>query len=379
MTIDENKGQNKKKILHIVEAMGGGVFTYMVELTNRLVEKYDVYVAYATRQETPEDYKDYFDERIHLIKVENFGREINYKRDFQAMKEVKDIVKKVEPSIVHLHSSKAGAIGRVVINGRKVPLFYTPHGYSFLINNHGGMHRLFYWILEASLGLTRCTTISCSRGEHIDAAKITRRSIFIENGVDMRKLNELIPIPYEERGTRSFTVYTMGRICGQKNPVLFNEIAKQLPHVQFVWIGDGYKRELITSENIRVTGWLDREEAIHEAMNGDVFLLNSYWEGLPISLLESMYMYKPCVVSDVSGNHDVVNDGVNGFICRTAEEYVAVLKRLEHIYGDEVCPESEKEYLRILLLSARNDIETTYNVTSMTEKYSAVYEQAMRE
>jgi len=54
----------KKKILYIVEAMGGGVFTYIVELANELVNKYDMYIAYAVRKQTPKNYKDYFDKRI---------------------------------------------------------------------------------------------------------------------------------------------------------------------------------------------------------------------------------------------------------------------------------------------------------------------------
>lgn len=37
----------KKKILYIVEAMGGGVFTYIVDLANELVNKYDMYIAYS--------------------------------------------------------------------------------------------------------------------------------------------------------------------------------------------------------------------------------------------------------------------------------------------------------------------------------------------
>lgn len=39
----------KKKILYIVEAMGGGVFTYIVDLANELVNSYDMYIAYAVR------------------------------------------------------------------------------------------------------------------------------------------------------------------------------------------------------------------------------------------------------------------------------------------------------------------------------------------
>ena len=67
----------KKKILYIVEAMGGGVFTYIVDLANELVNSYDMYIAYAVRKQTPQNYKDYFDKRIHLIEVKNFGRAID--------------------------------------------------------------------------------------------------------------------------------------------------------------------------------------------------------------------------------------------------------------------------------------------------------------
>ena len=55
--------------------MGGGVFTYIVDLANELVNKYDMYIAYAVRKQTPKNYKDYFDKRIHLIEVKNFGRQ----------------------------------------------------------------------------------------------------------------------------------------------------------------------------------------------------------------------------------------------------------------------------------------------------------------
>lgn len=46
----------KKKILFIVEAMGGGVFTYIVDLSNELVSEYDMYIAYAVRKQTPKNY-----------------------------------------------------------------------------------------------------------------------------------------------------------------------------------------------------------------------------------------------------------------------------------------------------------------------------------
>ena len=48
----------KKKILYVVEAMGGGVFTYIVDLANELVNEFDMYIAYAVRPQTPSNYKE---------------------------------------------------------------------------------------------------------------------------------------------------------------------------------------------------------------------------------------------------------------------------------------------------------------------------------
>lgn len=142
---------DKKKILYIVESMGGGVFTYIVDLANALAEEYEMYVAYAVRKQTPSNYKDYFDKRVHLIKVNNFERAINISKDLKAFFEIKKVAADVKPDVIHLHSSKAGAIGRFAFNG-KIPLFYTPHGYSFLMENYKPMKRIMFKKIEKICG-----------------------------------------------------------------------------------------------------------------------------------------------------------------------------------------------------------------------------------
>ena len=84
----------KKKVLHLVEAMGGGVFTYLVELANGMSDEFDVSIAFGMRKETPENYEDYFNEGIKLIKVENFTRSLNVVKDIKAYIELRKIVKK---------------------------------------------------------------------------------------------------------------------------------------------------------------------------------------------------------------------------------------------------------------------------------------------
>lgn len=275
----------KKKILYIVEAMGGGVFTYIVDLANELVNKYDMYIAYAVRKQTPKNYKDYFDKRIHLIEVKNFGRAINPTKDIAAFFEVKKIAAEVKPDVIHLHSSKAGAIGRVAFNG-KIPMFYTPHGYSFLMENCNPTKRRVFKLIESVCAKRNCTTISCSVGEHQETLKLTKNAAYVNNGINMKELQEIVN--QTEKVAHPFTVFTLGRICYQKNPTLFNTIAELLPDVRFVWIGDGELREELKSKNIEISGWVDRTTAIKYAVNADVFLLPSRWEGLPISLLESI-------------------------------------------------------------------------------------------
>ena len=59
--------KEKKKVLHMVEAMGGGVFTFIVELANGLCNDFDITIAFGIREETPKNYADFFDNRIQLV------------------------------------------------------------------------------------------------------------------------------------------------------------------------------------------------------------------------------------------------------------------------------------------------------------------------
>lgn len=276
----------KKKILYIVEAMGGGVFTYIVDLANELVDTYDMYIAYAVRKQTPSNYKDYFDKRIHLIEVKNFGRAINPVKDFASLFEVKRIASEINPDVIHLHSSKAGVIGRIAFNG-KIPMFYTPHGYSFLMENYKPMKRAMFKLIETVCAKRKCTTISCSVGEHQETLKLTQHATYVNNGINMAELKEIVD--RTDKVEHPFTVYTLGRICYQKNPTMFNAIAELLPDVRFVWIGDGELRSELTSKNIEITGWADRATAIKYAVNlhpiRQSFKRRNSLSGMPLPLL----------------------------------------------------------------------------------------------
>lgn len=356
----------KYKMLFVVEAMGGGIFTYIVDLANELVETYDMYIAYALRKQTPVDFKNYFDDRIHLIEVQNFERSINLPKDIKAFFEIKKIARRVQPDLIHLHSSKAGVLGRWAFNGKKIPLFYTPHGYSFLMQNNSTIKRMIYKVMESVSGKRNCTTISCSAGEHVESLKLTKYATYVNNGINIAHLQKMIDM-VDLNEKQPFTVFTLGRICYQKNPRLFNKIALAMPDVRFMWIGDGELRKELTAPNIEVTGWVDRQKALQYSMYGNVFLLTSLWEGLPMSLLEAMYLKKLCVVNDVIGNRDVIHSEKNGYVCHELNGFIKAIH------------EAQNTDTSGLVESAYEDVLKTYNTTTMAKKYNKIFRTILSE
>lgn len=359
----------KKKILYVVEAFGGGLFTYIVDLVNELSNQYDFTIAYAIRSQTPDNFKKYFDSDIKFIEIKNFTRGVNLIKDLGAVFELDKAAREVRPDIIHLHSSKAGVLGRLAFWFSRSALFYTPHGYSFLMQDMSKTKRMIYYIAEKTTGMSKCTTISCSEGEHAESQKLTKKVTYVNNGINIKEIDkQLQGINRSVTSDASSLIFTIGRICYQKNPTLFNQIALKMPDKHFLWIGDGELRDELTAPNIEVTGWLERIDALKYASKASIFILPSRWEGLPMSLLEAMYMKKPCVVSDIIGNHDVIENNRNGVICNSIDEYVAAIIKLS----------SDKEFKENCCKCAYEDILKEYNTTVMARKYADIYENSVK-
>lgn len=350
-----------QKILHIAEPFATGVLSFLIDITKRQVEEYDIYILYGIRPLTPPNVESLFDKRIHLIKIDDFKGALGTVLNPKAYQTIHKYYKQIKPDIVHLHSSAAGFVGRWSIPCSKTKVFYTPHGYSFLMQDGSSLKRLLYWGIEFISAKRAAKTIACSEGEYKEANKLSKNSTFVNNGINT---NELQPyIQQSQPLHHPLKVCTSGRILYQKNPKLFNDIAKLIPDARFIWIGEGDMKTELIANNIQITGWISREEALKTLQNADVFILPSLWEGLPISLLEAMYLKKVCIVSNVIGNRDVIKSGVNGFICNTATEYAHILKQ---IANQELDSNTIKE-------NAHQDILQNYNVDLMAEKYSKIY------
>lgn len=351
----------KKKILMVCEAFGGGVFTYVRQLCNDMCDDFDVYLAYSLRPQTPKNYKEQLDPRVHLIQVKSWNGSsvLNIVNDRKVIKELRQIVDNIHPDIIHLHSSIAGGIGRLAFkNNRNV--IYTPHGYAHILLGPGKKSWM-YGKIEKYLGNhTQALTLTCTESEDEVAKTLTKRTAYLETGIDVEELKRNLS-NIQHSNKKGLTVYTVGRIAKQKRPDLFNKIAELVPQVQFLWIGDGELKNELTAPNIKVTGWKNRDEALKIANKADIFILCSYGEAIAMSLIENMYMGKLCLVSNTMGNKSVIRNGENGFTCVLATDYA---RRIE---------KALEEFPYKIANRAHDDVINIYNNKVMKKKYIEFY------
>lgn len=325
------------RVVHVIEALGGGVYTYFKDLSfffgeNGPADDLETYIIYSgNRKEIdPSKITEDFSKNVKLIEVP-MVREFSIFKDLKSVLKLRKVLKEINPDAIHLHSSKAGVLGRAAhfLLFDKKKLFYTPHGYSFLRVDISPLHKKIYQAIEKySQLIFGGTTIACGDTEY-EIAKQLGKSVLVRNGISINELQRF----YNPVLNPVMRIGIVGRITAQKDPELFNRIATLFPQFQFVWIGDGDLRSLLTAPNIIVTGWfLNQNDIMKELNTLDIYLQTSLWEGLPIAVLEGMALRKPVVATNVIGNKDIVIPNETGFLFDSTaelENYFEELKELQ--------------------------------------------------
>jgi glycosyltransferase involved in cell wall biosynthesis len=324
----------RPKVVHVVEAYGGGVLDVVNLAANGLAAVSDQVIVYARRPQTPRNPESLLLPGVRLVEAP-FGRGLNPYRDALGVCWLMRLLRAENPDIVHLHSSKAGGLGRLACAAvPRARVFYTPHQFAFLDRSLSPAARALYWGIEALLGrISRATVLACSRSEMQFALGLGARAELVENAVQCAA-----PAPSEDyvrarlrrlRAGRGLTICAVGRLAGQKNPALFDAMAQMAavrkPHWRFVWLGDGPLR-LTYAE---VLGWRTVDEVRQFlAAEADIYVSTSYSEGMPIAAIQAQLAGVPCVVSDVPGNRDAV-EGMPGCTTVPRSSPAAFLAALE--------------------------------------------------
>jgi glycosyltransferase involved in cell wall biosynthesis len=328
------------KIVHVVEPFASGIAVFVRSLVENLNDDQHI-IVHGEREYVMKsaEVKRYFPkDNVRFIRWKSAQREISIRKDTVAFMELYAILKRLKKQFhidaVHLHSSKSGFLGRLACKLAKIrTVVYTPNGAPFLV----GSNRLINYIykqLERLGSVFGGQVVCCSFSEWEAYQALGIDALNINNGVFVGKpaasLPQAKPIVFSTKAAK-FRVVTSGRIVGQKNPTLFNTIARYFEEFggfEFVWVGDGAQRDLLTASNIVITGWLPSRETRALIASAHMYLSTSNFEGMSYSVLEALELKKPVLLSDCIGNKDIVHKGLNGDLFRNEEE--AIVKILQY-------------------------------------------------
>lgn len=350
-------------IVHVVESFAAGTYGIVQAVCNRqAADGHRVTLCHSLRAETPADWRQQFDAGVDSIHLP-MRRALSPLSDLRALLQLWRELRRLRPDIVHLHSSKAGALGRLLSLVLRSPRwFFSPHGLSFLQSaDTDRVHRPFLF-LERVLALMPVRFIACSASE----AELIRRYLkvsaeVVNNGIDVEA------VPNKAGDGTPLTVGSAGRLSLARNPRLFARIAANpaLAGLSFRWIGGGEADDVqaLQAAGVEVSGWLPRGQALSALSRLDIYVQTSLWEGMPVAVLEAMAAGLPAVVSDVVGNRDLVADGVNGFVAGQEHEFVQRIAELAR----------DAQLRRRMGESGREAARTRYSVEAMMRSLYRVY------
>ena len=255
---------------------------------------------------------------VPFVQLEHMRRAISPWQDTLALVELVRLCRRIRPDIVHAHSSKAGALGRLAAALAHVPVrIFTVHGWSFAA--YGGLPgRLYLWVERRLRRLT--TAVVCvaeaSRDVGVDAGACrAERTLVIHNAVDVAAF----AVPDRLRGIPQ--VVSIGRFAFPKDfATLVEALAATRADYRAAFVGEGPLLPEIAGA-IRQRGLTERIDLLGNRgdvpgvlASADVFVLSSRSEGFPVSILEAMAAGLPVVATDVGGVAESVIDGETGLL-----------------------------------------------------------------
>ena len=289
----------------------------------------------------------------NLYFIPNLVRQINPIKDFLAFFEIGKTLKKIDPQIVHTNCPKAGILGRLAAKlFTKAKVIHTTHGFVFY-DGQNPLKKYFYILTERFAALFADYMIFVSNKDLQTALKYkittNEKARLIRAGVTVKTKNSLRfnkAKLLEELNLKEGTkiVLQTANLKKEKNPLDSVKIAKivcqKYPNTVFLYTGTGplkeqtenLIKELKLEDNFKLIG--QRTDILHLLSVADVFLLTSIREGLPMALVEALFMKVPAVCYDAGGISEVLQDGKNGFLIPQKDTEKAAEKILKILQGN---------------------------------------------
>ena len=320
------------RVLLAVEPGIDGVFRCVDPLARYLLEQgVETHLAYSSKRGGPALLRLVEDVRA------SGGRTLDLRvgnspgpRDAIALWRLRDLARTCRPHVIHGHSSKAGALVRMLpAVGVRARFFYTPHAYYQMHQPLNAKGRVLMSI-ERMLGHVG-TTMHVSQSELLYGRELLRlrpeRQIVRSNGVDCHRFSPAEP---EERArlragfglpADAPVLGTVARYSAQKDPqTLYAAVFAALeanPDWHFAHLGDGDLRPGIDAlvaahpqrARIHQIASMAEPHTFYQALDG--FILPSRYEGLALAALEALATGLPMILTDCPGNDDLKEYGLD--------------------------------------------------------------------
>jgi glycosyltransferase involved in cell wall biosynthesis len=386
----------KIRVLRIINRFNLGGPTYNATFLSAFLDDRFETKLIGGKHESHEGESQFIPEKygVEIELIDHLQREVNFKNDRLAYKEIRKIIREYKPHIVHTHASKTGVVGRLAAFKEKVPVIvHTFHGHVFH-SYFGKAKTTFYKNIERRMAKKSDVIIAISNLQKHELTSIhsiaPEKKVEVVNlGFDLERFNsnkEKHRTEFREKykiEDDTVAVGIIGRLAAIKNHDflfdLIEKIASQTEtNFKLVVIGDGELvqelREKAESIEKRLgksififTSWIKN---IEFALAGlDVVALSSLNEGTPVSLIEAQASGVPVISTDVGGVKDILLEDETGFVVDLSDpvQYEEQLLKLiesktlrqkmsqngwEHVKDkfsyNTLCSNMEKVYLKAL-------------------------------
>ncbi|MGE7918115.1 glycosyltransferase family 4 protein [Viridibacillus sp. NPDC093762] len=306
------------KIVQIITKLDttGGAQTHVLALTKQLaVDGHEITILTSKGALI---YQPLNEKNISIIQLQHLKWAIHLVADIRAFFEIRSNLRRINPDVVALHSSKAGVVGRLAAFSLKIPTIFTVHGWAFT-EGVKPIKRWIYQQIERAFARKTTKIITVSNYDY---------SLAIEKKVGKKDNMTTIHNGIHSSGKQVFSqnkipkIIMVARFEQPKRQDLLIEVLSTMKEKewQLVFIGDGKEMEATKALSLqhdiahRVTFLGSRDDIETQLQQADLFVLLSNFEGLPISILEAMRAQLPVIASNVGGVPEIIIDGETGYI-----------------------------------------------------------------
>lgn len=283
-------------VLHVTQAFGAGVATAMSQYAASLPELNHQALVSVRDEVVSSRITDPFAQVTVLDNLGQLSRRYRHRES--------------TPEIIHCHSSWAGVLVRTARRPYGTRIVYSPHALAYSAKRWFEMRawtRAVEWALRGRADAYGA--VSSHEADQLKRLGIPSSKIFV--------VRHFIPVPEQLNPTMPDAVVAVGRICTQKNPAFFAEVAKRLTGgtgtggnpLHFYWVGAGDVRftRLLEESGVTVTGWMDRDALMRFLEERAIVLVHGahYEAGAPLALLEAMSLGVPVVARHIPSIADL--------------------------------------------------------------------------